>query len=154
LYVFRKMPSWGLILCGLLLLAVSVPQATFKDHKRVLAQGAVEAANRGEKLSKEQLKAKEAWEKSLLRHQRGSEELEEEVEVHRSAYWSLFLFRAGVVTKWHSTYFYLFTIFDVGGMMLLGMAFMKMGIFSAECSFRFYWIMVILGYAIGLPLQA
>jgi uncharacterized protein len=66
----------------------------------------------------------------------------------------LFLFRASRVVHWHSVGFYQYTIFDVGGMMMLGMAFMKLGIFSAERSNRFYWLMIILGYGIGLPLQA
>jgi uncharacterized protein len=37
------------------------------------------------------------------------------------------------------------------GLMLLGMAFMKMEIFSAVKSFRYYIWMIIIGYGLGLP---
>jgi len=38
-----------------------------------------------------------------------------------------------------------------GGLMLLGMAFFKLGAFSAARSRRFYWIWISLAVAIGLP---
>ena len=38
-------------------------------------------------------------------------------------------------------------------MMLLGMAFLKLGIFSAERSKRFYWWFTIVSYAVGVPLM-
>ena len=37
--------------------------------------------------------------------------------------------------------------------MLVGMGLMKLGVFSAQRSRRFYWWMVGLGYGIGLPLM-
>ena len=37
--------------------------------------------------------------------------------------------------------------------MLIGMGLMKLGVFSAQRSRRFYWWMVGLGYGIGLPLM-
>ena len=44
-------------------------------------------------------------------------------------------------------------IFFAGGRMLLGMGLMKLGVFSASRSRRFYARMVALGYGIGLPLM-
>ena len=35
----------------------------------------------------------------------------------------------------------------------MGMGLMKLGVFSASRSWRFYWWMVGLGYGIGLPLM-
>jgi uncharacterized protein len=158
LYPFRRMPSWGLISCGLLLLAVSVPQAIYRERRtremQALAAEAREVQNRGGQLTRQQKTALRTWEEMLRRYQPGPEEIDEELEAHRSNYWSLFLYRAAKVVRFQSIVFYQYSIFDVGGMMLLGMAFMKLGIFSAERSVRFYWIMVVLGYAVGLPLQA
>lgn len=38
------------------------------------------------------------------------------------------------------------------GLMLAGMAFMKLGVFSASRSKRFYLILAVIGYSVGLPL--
>jgi uncharacterized protein len=158
LYPFRKMPAWGLLLCGVILLAITIPQAVYREHRlernHALADEAAEAQGRGEKPTKKQKEGQQAWNKYLRRNQPDPETIDEELEAHRSGYRDLFLYRAAKVVHWHSVGFYQYTIFDVGGMMLLGMAFMKLGIFSAERSNRFYWIMVVLGYGIGLPLQA
>lgn len=50
----------------------------------------------------------------------------------------------------------LFGIIDayVTGMMLLGMGLLKLGVFSAIRSNRFYALMVLVGYGIGIPLNA
>jgi uncharacterized protein len=48
--------------------------------------------------------------------------------------------------------FPLFLLWRAGGLMLIGMGMMKLGVFSAERSQRFYVRMLLLGYGIGLPL--
>lgn len=48
----------------------------------------------------------------------------------------------------------LWGLWRAGGLMLIGMAFMKLGIFSCMCSTRFYTAMLALGYGIGLPIVA
>jgi uncharacterized protein len=45
-----------------------------------------------------------------------------------------------------------FVVWRVGGLMLLGMALMKLGILSGERSTRFYRKMALAGYGAGLPL--
>jgi uncharacterized protein len=40
----------------------------------------------------------------------------------------------------------------VGGRMLLGMGLMKLGVFSATCSWRFYQRLALFGYGVGVPL--
>jgi len=50
--------------------------------------------------------------------------------------------------------FFTFGGWRVGGLMLLGMALMKLKIFTAERSLRFYRIQLALGYGLGLPLAA
>jgi uncharacterized protein len=44
---------------------------------------------------------------------------------------------------------YAIGIWDVAGMMLIGMALMKMGVFSAAKSYRYYAVMALVGYAYG-----
>jgi len=50
--------------------------------------------------------------------------------------------------------FLTFTLWRVTGLMLIGMALMKLGVFSAARSIRFYTVMAVAGYATGLPLIA
>ena len=45
-----------------------------------------------------------------------------------------------------------FIVWRVGGLMLLGMALMKLGILSAERSTGFYRRMMLAGYGLGLPI--
>jgi uncharacterized protein len=40
----------------------------------------------------------------------------------------------------------------IGGRMLLGMGLAKAGIFSGTRSRRFYWLMMLLGYGVGMPM--
>ena len=45
-----------------------------------------------------------------------------------------------------------FIIWRVGGLMLIGMALMKLGILSGERSKAFYRKMLLIGYGLGLPI--
>jgi uncharacterized protein len=45
-------------------------------------------------------------------------------------------------------------LWSVSGRMLIGMGLMKLGVFSAGRSRRYYWVLMLLGYGLGLPLVA
>jgi uncharacterized protein len=60
--------------------------------------------------------------------------------------------RASRLWAEHTFGFLFATWWMIGGRMLLGMGLAKAGVFSASRSTKFYWIMLILGYGIGLPL--
>jgi len=53
-----------------------------------------------------------------------------------------------------SKFYYRYGFFDVVGMMLIGMALLKLGIITGEKSMRFYAVMMLAGYGIGLPVNA
>ncbi len=54
----------------------------------------------------------------------------------------------------HTIAFATFLLWMVGGRMLIGMGLMKLDVFSARRSRRFYWTMIAAGYGFGLPLVA
>ena len=58
------------------------------------------------------------------------------------------------VVQFESILFYRFIFFDVMSMMLIGMAFWKLGILSAARGRNFYLALMAFGYGIGLPLNA
>src|SRR5262245_6721369 len=80
--------------------------------------------------------------------------MKKDLEAHQSGYWGLFVYRAGFVARFQSLKLYSGTFFDVASMMFFGMALMKMGVFAAGRSNRFYVIMALLGYGIGCTLTA
>jgi uncharacterized protein len=57
------------------------------------------------------------------------------------------------VILFESKIFYLIIFFDVAGMMLIGMGLLKLGILSGERSDRFYRLLAVLGYGVGIPLN-
>jgi uncharacterized protein len=88
-----------------------------------------------------------ARQKSLYRFQ-------EELRVYSGGYWGIVRHRAMMLLGEQTLGFVFATLWMVGGRMLIGMGLMKLDVFSARRSRRFYWWMVGLGYGIGLPLVA
>jgi uncharacterized protein len=155
LFPIRRLKAPMLIGAGLLLLAVAVPKAFLAaqeaDELRRKAEAAQTAAGAGEKLTKEQADAKRSW-TDRERGEPEPEEIEREIADHRSGYWTLFPRRMRAVIQDESKGFYQYDFYDVAGMMLIGMGLMKLGVFSAERSMRFYKLLAMLGYGIGLPI--
>lgn len=78
---------------------------------------------------------------------------DEEMAAYRGGYVGIVKHRAASVLAGQTIGFLLGGVFMAGGRMLLGMGLMKLGIFSASRSRRFYASMAVLGYGIGLPLM-
>jgi uncharacterized protein len=78
----------------------------------------------------------------------------EALAVHRGGYWGIVKDRAGGLLAEHTIGFLLAGWSVAMGRMLIGMGLMKLGVFSAKRSRRFYVWMVAIGYGIGLPLIA
>jgi uncharacterized protein len=157
LFPLRKLRPIFLITGGLLLLAVVVPKAFLAaaeaEETRRKGEEAEIAAKAGEKLTKEQQAAKDAFAEQRKRPEPDDKEIQEEIADHRGGYWTLFPRRARAVAQAESTEFYQTTFYDVAGMMLIGMGLMKLGVFSASRSTRFYRYLTLLGYGIGVPLN-
>jgi uncharacterized protein len=157
LYPLRKLQPAILLTAGILLLATTVPKAYIgvyeTEEMRRKAVEAEEAASAGEELTSKQTAAKEAWRERQKRVEPDDEDIKQELEDHRGGYWKLFARRAGEVVRYESEVFYRDVFYDVAGMMLIGMALMKLGVFSAERSRRFYRLLAICGYGIGVPIN-
>lgn len=80
-------------------------------------------------------------------------EIEREVSVYRDGPWISQLARQSSTAFFFQTIIFLIVIvWRAAGVMLLGMAMHKLKIFSAQRSTVFYFIMLVLGLLIGLPL--
>jgi len=80
------------------------------------------------------------------------EMVDEELTIYRSGWLEQMPHRVESARSMHLMVLPWYFFWRVTGMMLLGMAFFRWGILSAERSRRFYWTFVALGIVVGLPL--
>lgn len=77
-------------------------------------------------------------------------QFEDDTELHRSGYRTIFLRQLDDVAGQQSTYIYSKHVFDIGGMMLIGMSLLKLGVLSGRRSIRFYLLLTVIGYLSGI----
>jgi uncharacterized protein len=156
LYPFRRLSPRALFVLGVLVLAVVIPQTLQETHQRIelraQAQAADAAAQAGQTLTAEQIEAQRNWAEAKKEIQPDASDVAKEIEVHRGSYREIFVTRAGYVVVEHTTEFYRWMVFDVVGMMLIGMGLMKLGVLSARLGTRSYAWMALTGFGISVPL--
>ena len=81
-------------------------------------------------------------------------QLEEEIAAYRSGYARIFEYQKKDVIDQQSTNMYDTHFFDIGGMMLLGMALFRLGILSGRRTKAFYLQMLLLAYLCGIAFRA
>lgn len=80
------------------------------------------------------------------------EKVETELEAYRGTWVQQMPARVASVIEMHTQAFPFFLLWRVSGLMLIGMALFKLGVFSALKSLRFYLGIVCLALALGVPL--
>ncbi len=157
LYPMRKLrPRTLLIVAGIQLVVLSGMQIGngFQMRKKRDEAAKVDAAQaRGERLTEEQEKTQREWRETMKRIKPGPEELKKETDAMRGNYLSVLKRRAQTVIRWHAQPFYFPGMWDMLAMMFVGIALLKMGVLTAERSFRFYAVLAAVGYGIGLPIN-
>ena len=102
----------------------------------------------GRELTKELKEATEAWNK--IQEKRSPEAVKEKESNMRKDYLSVMAHLAPTNLETDTYWTYRYDPWDVLSMMLLGLALYKRNVLSAQRSFRFYGLMVLFGYTIGL----
>jgi uncharacterized protein len=156
-FPFRhRSPRALMIIAGILLscgLLMQFGGGTYMT--KLYAQGtevqALQAA--GETLSSEQQSVLEEWEAASVFMKPPEQQVEEDVAAYTGDYAGIFEHRRPLVQMMQTQATLGFIIWRVGGLMLLGMALMKLGILSAERSPAFYRRMLATGYGIGIPVM-
>ena len=155
-YLFRNRKPRTLIIVAILLLPVGLllGYGNAKMTEGVIVEIAEieEQQASGNELSDEQSKKLEDWEKSRHFMAPTDEDMLKDVDVHRGGYMGIVEHRAPIVLMMQVFVTLFFGIWRVGALMMIGMALMKLGVFSAERSVSFYRKMMLAGYLIGLPL--
>ncbi|MBI2687679.1 MAG: DUF418 domain-containing protein [Acidobacteria bacterium] len=158
LYPFRRMAPKGLIsiAAAMMLIITGLTIYDGMDTKKTIAEGkaAEEIKKGGASLTEDQEASLRKWE-DLRKHVKpSSAEIEKTKNRWRGGVVDVLKVRAETVWHWHSLAYYHYRNLDIFSMMLLGMAFFKLGVFSGTRSFKFYVVMAGVGYAIGLSINS
>jgi len=119
-------------------------QADVAGIEARLAQGAT--------LDAEQQRKLDEWREIRPLFAPSDEDIAAEVAAYRGSYVDTLTQRAPFVAFMQVNLTLVFVVWRVGGLMLLGMALMKLGVLSGERSTRFYRNLAMVGYGAGLPL--
>jgi uncharacterized protein len=158
LYPFRHRAPRTLIVVAVLLLPVALLMnyagAEYMEEEHAATRPFAERLAAGEALSEEESARLEAVDAMRSFLAPTEEDVREDLEAYRGSYTEIVEHRVPVVASMQFQGAIAFAIWRVGGLMLIGMALMKLGVFSARCSPDFYRRMMLIGYGLGLPLAA
>ncbi|HMC01802.1 MAG TPA: DUF418 domain-containing protein [Flavobacteriaceae bacterium] len=108
--------------------------------------------NEDVKLTDEQETALSSWE-DLKKQKKTKEQVKEATEKNLQGYWSIVNSRLGQNEFMQANLVYRFWVWDILSFMLLGIAFFKWRIFQGERTVKFYTLLMIVGYVVGLSVN-
>jgi uncharacterized protein len=156
IFPLRHRSPRTLIIVACLLLAMGMLMSfgggTYMKGLQTRATAIVELAEAGTELTDEQTVTLQEWEEMSIFMKSPEEQVREDTVAYTGNYADIVEFRAPMVQMMQTQGTIGFIIWRVGGLMLLGMALMKLGIVSGERPAAFYRKMMWLGYGLGLPL--
>jgi uncharacterized protein len=162
LYLFRNRTPRTLIILGVSALMLLVPLvlgiSAGIDYLKATAARVEAQIQAGETPQKFEKRLHDFWTDNLQKRftpnpEQEAQEWAKELAVHRGGYRGIVAHRAFPLLMAHTIGFLLGGGLLAAGRMLVGMGLMKLGVFSAARSRRFYGWMAGLGYGIGLPLM-
>ncbi len=101
-------------------------------------------------LSKEDSTSIEKWNGFVKEEKVTPEQLKQEMDARSKGYWSIVMHKLPLNQYMQTAFLYFINFWDTLAMMLWGMAFFKLGILKGNRSNRFYWLMALIGYGIGI----
>jgi uncharacterized protein len=162
LYFFRNLRPWTLIVLGISAMLILVPWmlgfAKTIDYMRAASDRYEAQTQAGEKHRGVDHMLRDFWTEHLRDDilpgaEKKAKDWDKEMAVHRGSYLGIIKHRAPKLLKTQIFGFLFGGGFFAMSRMLVGMGLMKLGVFSAQRSRKFYLWTVGLGYGIGLPLM-
>lgn len=154
-FSFRSLAPKKLIIIAVVLFSLGALW-NYSDYlKNVELMNQVEQVkvykSQGKPLTKELTEADQKWQEIQ------SKKTPEYVATHNASmqkgYFDVVTFLVPINNSFNEHDSFRYDLWDVLSMMLLGIAFFKLKILTAEKSYRFYLIMVLVGYGIGLSVN-
>jgi uncharacterized protein len=153
-FSFRHLKPKQLIIWATVILLIgtarNIEEYYQTKHKFETATAANIKISKGETLNKEESKSIKEWDELVEDENATPEQLKDEISARDKGYFSVVMHKAPENQVAQTTFLYQYDFWDILAMMLLGMTFLKTGILKAAKSNRFYWIMALIGYVIGL----
>jgi len=156
LYPIRTWTPRTLILTGSLLIGISLLAMAglglglgWLENQAQRLEAKTQA---GQPLTPDQKDLVQSWNEARVMFRPSPDELRQEIDRFRGSFAEVVRKRVAETAAFQIFYLPTIGIWGIGGRMLLGMGLMKLGVFSAARSRRFYLWMAILGYGVGLPL--
>jgi uncharacterized protein len=79
--------------------------------------------------------------------------VKEQIRLHRGDWADNFILRSREAYKFEFPMFFQFIFLDVLGMFVLGLGLARAGVFNASRSVRFYTVITVVGFTLGIPLN-
>lgn len=157
LFVFRSLAARPLIVCAavIMLLQTTVTVFEWRDFRDLQrqAQAAQTAQLSGEPLSFDEQESIDLYAATLDEFKPPRAELERRVSEMRRGFLGALSIVAPQTWQMHTGFFFRHGLLESLGMMLLGMALLKVGVLTGASPPRVYAAMALLGYAIGLTVN-
>jgi len=150
LFPLRKVNPYALIVAGSLLLVIGdidIIEPITRDN--ATTQSSSLDASADSKTNESAFSRNDTNYRESMRTQ-----MEENVAVHQSGYITIFKKHLEEVVSQESVYMYSVHFFDIGGMMLWGMALLKLGVLSGKRSRRFYLLLATGGYTLSILIRS
>jgi uncharacterized protein len=142
----------GVSLVLLSLMMVGLGFGRRSERNEAMAARAADA--QGQKLTKEQQDAKKEWDETYNEVLPSRAKLQEEIDNYRKGYGGAMGERAQVTRKFNFIPVYFPALWDMWALMLIGMALFKLGVLQGERPSAFYVRLALIGYGIGVPVNA
>jgi uncharacterized protein len=143
----------GAIVLLLLATAWSVKDYFYEKNTFDLATAAQQKKEKGTTLTKKEESAIADWQSIFSEKKPTTEKLNEEIDAYHQDYLSILVYKGPINQYMETTFFYRIAFFETFAMMLLGMALLKNGILKAEKSNRYYIMLALVGYSVGLSVN-
>lgn len=155
IFSFRNMAPQKLVVVAIFLI-ICGNVWYYADHRsniKLVEKTAIAKQYKAEdkELTKELKDAQAKWEEKEYKH--SSAYVNDYNENMRKGYFHVAAFLAPISMEDDMQWPYRFALWDAMSMMLLGIALFKWKVLTAERSFKFYVLMVVIGYAIGLSIN-
>jgi uncharacterized protein len=155
IYPLRNLKSRTLIIVACIVLPVglllSASGGIYMTKLQASSVEIIELQEAGEELTEEQSTMLEEWEAMSVFLGPPEVAVQNDLDGYQKGYGEIVTHRAPVVIMMQTSALS-FLIWRVGGLMILGMALMKLGVLSGERSDSFYRKLMLTGYVIGFPI--
>lgn len=155
-FLFRRLSPQALLKTAIVVMAVApligFTSAVGVERLQILATEIEAIQVAGEPVTDEQEALLKRWHGLSILLGDPADQVADDLEGYSGSYIEAFNHRRPTTWKMQTEWFAFYILWRAGGVMLLGMALMKLGIISGEKTKSFYRKLMWLGYGIGLPI--